>query len=132
VRFTLLFVAGFAAAAMLLSGLYGISKNDATPSWCLWSTAITAALWLTLYLLADVARIPFLTRPLSIAGQNVLLAYLISEGLGSWLNLVHLNKVYHHLARPDLTHAVGRGLACAIVVLAVTALLNRVGFRLKL
>jgi len=62
----------------------------------------------------------------------VLLAYLISEGLGSWLNLVHLGKAYHHLARPDLTHAVARGLACAVVVLAITALLNRIGFRLKL
>jgi len=68
----------------------------------------------------------------AIAGQNVLLAYLISEGLGSWLNLAHLGRWYHHLAHPDLAHAIARGCACAIGVLMITALLNRVGFRLKL
>ena len=56
-RFTLLFIAGFSAAAILLNGLYGISKNEATPSWCLWSCASTATIWLLFYLGADVARI---------------------------------------------------------------------------
>lgn len=44
VRFAILFVSGCAIAALLLNGLYGINKNSATPSWCLWSGAITAAL----------------------------------------------------------------------------------------
>jgi heparan-alpha-glucosaminide N-acetyltransferase len=44
-KFTLWFIAGCAAAALLLNSSYGISKNRATPSWCFWSCAITAALW---------------------------------------------------------------------------------------
>ncbi len=52
--FTLLFIAGCSSGALLLHGLYGINKNNATPSWCLWACAITAALWLLFYLLADV------------------------------------------------------------------------------
>ncbi|HEY2759795.1 MAG TPA: hypothetical protein VGI75_03610, partial [Pirellulales bacterium] len=34
-KFTLLFIAGFAAAAMLVTPLWSISKNSATPAWCL-------------------------------------------------------------------------------------------------
>jgi predicted acyltransferase len=133
IRFTLLFMIGFAAAAVLTRGLYGISKNNATPAWCLWSCAITAGCWLVFYPLADVLR-P--TRPLMvpfvIAGANVLLAYLLSEGLDSFLGIVHLGEWYDRLAQPDLTHALARSMGCAAVLLALTALLNRAGVRLKL
>ena len=132
VRFTLLFVLGFAAAAIVTTPLYGISKNDATPAWCLWACAITAALWLVFYLIGDVARARWLIWPFAIAGANVLLAYLISEGMESWFKLLHLSNWYGRLAEPDLTHAIARSAACAAVILALTAVLNRVGFRLKL
>src|SRR5207249_2120294 len=38
-----------AFAALLLHRTYGINKNAATPSWCLWSMAITTVLWMALY-----------------------------------------------------------------------------------
>jgi heparan-alpha-glucosaminide N-acetyltransferase len=132
VRFALLFAAGFAAAALLLNGLYGISKNSATPSWCLWSCAITAMVWLLLYFVTDVRRVGFIANPLATAGQNVLLAYLISEMLPSALDVVHLGDWYDGLTRPTLWHAVSRSVGCAIAVLCATAGLNRLGFRLKL
>jgi hypothetical protein len=44
-------------------------------------------------------------------------------GLGGW---------YYRLAQPDLAHAMARSLGCAVVILALTAGLNRLGFRLKL
>jgi heparan-alpha-glucosaminide N-acetyltransferase len=131
-RFTLLFSAGCAAAALLVNGLYGISKNDATPSWCLWSCAITAAVWLIFYILADVRRVTPLSKPFAIAGQNVLLAYLISEGMESWLDLLHLGDWYDGLSEPDLMHACARSAGCGVVILTITAVLNRLGFRLKL
>src|SRR5438477_7636351 len=74
IRSTLLFIAGFAVAALLLNRLYGINKHDATPSWCLWSCAITAALWLVFYFVCDLRSVGFIAKPLSAAGQNVLLA----------------------------------------------------------
>jgi predicted acyltransferase len=126
-RFKLLFVAGCAAAALLLHGLYGINKNAATPSWCLWACAVTAALWL----LIDRAG-PFLTRPLAAAGQNVLLAYLLHNLLYPALDLLGLDGWYARLAQPDLAHAVARSVGCAVAVLAVTTGLNRLGFRLRL
>jgi predicted acyltransferase len=132
VRFTLLFVVGFAAAALLFNGLYGINKNEATPSWCLWACAITAALWLILHLVCDGAPMPRLAKVLAVAGQNVLLAYLISEMLPSLLELIHLDNTYDALAGGSLGTSIARSAGCGVVILCVTAALNRAGFRLKL
>ena len=132
VRFTLLFIAGCAAAAILTKGLYGINKNEATPAWCFWSCAVTAALWLIFYLVTDVRRVPGLSRPFVVAGQNVLLAYLISEGSESFLSVLHLGDWYDNLGSTSLAGACARSASCGVVILALTAGLNRVGFRLKL
>jgi heparan-alpha-glucosaminide N-acetyltransferase len=132
IRFALLFIAGCAACALLLHGLYGINKNNATPSWCLWACAITAALWLILYFLSDVRPVGFVAKPLAIAGQNVLLAYLISEMLPSALDLFRLSPWYGGLAEHGLVSAVARSAACGVVILCITAGLNRIGLRLKL
>jgi hypothetical protein len=131
-RFTLWFVAGTAAGAWLLDGLYGISKNNATPAWCLWACASTAALWLLFYFTSDVWSVDFMAKRLAVAGQNVLLAYLLSEMLPSALDLCNLGAWYGHLAAPDLFHAVARSAGCGVVILCATVGLNRVGFRLKL
>jgi heparan-alpha-glucosaminide N-acetyltransferase len=134
-RFALLFIAGCSAGALLLHGLYGINKNQATPSWCLWACAITAAVWLLFYFLADLQPHSIASkfaRPFAVAGSNVLLAYLLSEMHGSALDLVGLGGWYYRLAGPDLAHAMARSIGCAVVILAVTAGLNRLGFRLKL
>ena len=132
VKFTLLFIAGFAFAALLANGLYGISKNAATPSWCLWSSAITAALWLAFYFFCDVKPVTFISKPLAVAGQNVLLAYLISEMQESVFDLLNLGDWYDGLAQGSLAAAVARSAGCAAVILLLTAGLNRIGFRLKL
>ena len=132
VRFTLLFIAGCAAAALLLNGLYGISKNNGTPSWCLWSCAITAALWLVFHWFSDLHPVGFLSKPCALAGQNVLLAYLLSEAFPSVLELTRLGGWYGRLAEPSLGWAVARSAGCGVVILALTAGLNRLGFRLRL
>jgi predicted acyltransferase len=134
-RFSLLFIAGCVAAALLLQGLYGINKNNATPSWCLWACAITTAVWLVFYFLCDIrpqGGLARLAKPFAIAGQNVLLAYLLSNLLGPVLELLHLDGWYYHLAQPDLAHAVTRSVGCAVVILSLSIALNRIGFRLRL
>jgi heparan-alpha-glucosaminide N-acetyltransferase len=130
--FTLLFVAACAGAALLLHGLYGINKNSATPSWCLWACAITATLWLVFYYLCDVRSIGCVTKPFAAAGENVFLAYLLSEMLPSVIDLLHLDNWYGHLAEPHLAYAIARSAGCALFILLLTALLNRSGFRLRL
>jgi predicted acyltransferase len=130
-KFSFWLVAGCAAGALLLNRAYGISKNNATPSWCLWSCAITAALWYALYLICDVRPIKIISRPLELAGQNVLLAYLISELLPGLLDALHLGNAYGHLAA-NLPSAILRSTLCALLVLLISTSLNRLGFRLRL
>ena len=132
VRFTLLFIIATSAGALLLQGAYGINKNAATPSYCLWACAVTATLWLMLYLLTDVRRVAAIAIPLSTAGQNVLLAYFLSEVLPFGLDLTHLDRAYHALSQSSLASAVTRATTCSVLLLGVTAGLNRIGFRLRL
>lgn len=132
VRFTLFFIIGTSAGALLLQDAYGINKNAATPTYCLWACAVTAALWLMLYLVTDVNRIAVIAKPLSTAGQNVLLAYFLSEALPFGLDLAHLDKAYHALSQSSLASALTRATTCGLVLLGVTAGFNRIGFRLRL
>jgi predicted acyltransferase len=129
--FTFWLVAGCSAAALLLNRAYGISKNSATPSWCLWACAVTAALWYGFYLVSEVRSVTIISRPLTLAGQNVLLAYLISEMLPGLLEALHLGDGYGHLAM-NLPCAISRSIICAVIILVVSSRLNRIGFRLKL
>jgi heparan-alpha-glucosaminide N-acetyltransferase len=130
-RFTFWFVAGCVTAALLLNRSYGISKNSATPSWCLWACAITSALWFALYLISDVRRVKIISQPLALAGHNVLLAYLISEMLPGLLDALRLGDGYGHLAA-NLPSAIARSAFCAMVILLLSTSLNRIGFRLRL
>ncbi len=132
VRFTLLLVLGCAAGAVLLHGLYGINKNLATPSWCLWACAITATLWLALDGLGRLPGLGWLLAPFALAGRNVLLAYLLSEMLPSLREIVGLGNWYGDLATHSLAGAITRSAACALLVGAATVGLNRVGFRVRL
>src|SRR5262249_27641596 len=129
---TLVFVGGTSAAALLLNGLYGINKNQATPSWCLCACAITATFWLILHLGVDGSEPNPWTQLLVGAGENVFLAYLISEMLPSLIECTGLSGWYSALAGPYLFNAIARSAVCALVVLGATVGLNRLGFRLRL
>ena len=132
VRFTVLFIAGTVVGALLLQDVYGVNKNSATPSYALWACAVSAALWLVFYYLIDVRGWGAQARPLIFAGQNVLLAYLLSEALPFVLELMQWTDAYADLAQHSLTSALARSGACALVLLGVTSGLNRMGFRLRL
>jgi predicted acyltransferase len=130
-KFTFWFAAGCAAAALLLNRAYGISKNNATPSWCLWACAITASLWYLFYLVCDERPVKAVSRPLALAGQNVLLAYLISDLLPGLLNALHLADGYGQLAA-TLPLAITRSALCGVLILLLSTSLSRAGFRLRL
>jgi predicted acyltransferase len=132
VRFTALFIAGCVAAAILLTPQWGISKERATPAWGFYACAITAALWLLLYLVDETRPGKHVLKPAAVVGRNVLLAYLISEMMESAFELSHLSDWYARLAEPSLACAIARSASCAAIILAITALLNRVGFTLKI
>lgn len=130
-RFTVWFVLGCSAGALLLHRLYGISKNQATPSWCLWSCAITGLLWYVFHALGGLRRTECVASPLARAGQNVLLAYLLSEMQPGLLAALGWADGYGRLAA-TLPAAVTRSAVCGVVILLLSTCLNRIGFRLKL
>jgi predicted acyltransferase len=130
-KFTAWFIAGCAAAALLLNPLYGISKNAATPSWCFWASAITAALWYGFYQVCDLHPLRFFSGSLARAGKNVLLAYLISEMIPSLLDALHLGAFYTLLGS-SLPAAILCSVACSVVILLLSTGLNRLGFMLRL
>jgi hypothetical protein len=72
-----------------------------------------------------------ISKPLTLAGQNVLLAYLLSEILPGLLNVLHLDDGCGHLAA-NLPSAITRSALCATLILLVSTGLNRIGFRLRL
>ncbi len=143
-RFAALFVAGTAAGAFLLKDLYGINKNLATPSWCLWACAITAAIWLLFHVFCDMRgeamdtratekgrRVWTVVEGLRVAGQNVLLAYLISNLLPPALHLLGQGWFWGIL-QSGLTAAILTSAACGVLILGVSVSLNRIGFTLRL
>ena len=121
-----------AIGAFLLEKAYGISKNDATPSWCLLACVSTIALWLIFHWLADVGPWKILAKPWSLAGQNVLLAYLLSEWWPSLAEVCHLGRWYDGLAAPSLTAALIRAASCALVIQLLSVGINRAGFKVRL
>jgi heparan-alpha-glucosaminide N-acetyltransferase len=132
IRFTVLYIMAMMLGAILLNGLYDISKNQATPPWALWACALTASFWLFFYITCDVKPLRYIAKPLTMAGSNVLLAYLLSAiyfsiminfGLGDW---------YRHLGEIDLAYAILRASSISVLLLYCTVMLNHLGFRLKL
>jgi predicted acyltransferase len=58
---------------------FGVSKNAATPSWCLFCSGISVLLFLALYWLADVRRVTRWAAIIKPAGSNTLLTYLLPD-----------------------------------------------------
>ena len=132
IRFTTLYIMAMILGAFLLEGLYGISKNQATPSWALWACAITASLWLLFYVICDVKPLKHIAKPLTMAGGNVLLAYLLSAIYFSVMINLGLGDWYRSIGQMDLTYAIVRASSISILIVSFTVMLNRFGFRLKL
>ena len=126
----LLWGVGLAIGAVLIYPLFGINKNDATPSWALICAAVTCWLWIMLSIPIDLAHVE---RPLNFfirGGQNVLLAYLMAPLFAAFRSLIGL-KVYDNLgATPGV--GIVRSLLLASVILFLAGYLKDRGVRLKL
>jgi heparan-alpha-glucosaminide N-acetyltransferase len=125
-----LFALGF--AALLFAGGWaltplGISKNAATPTWCLYSAGISMVLVLAIYWLADVRRWYRWAAFVKPAGSNTLLTYLLPDlvyfsGAGSWI------AVRFAAGWPG----VARSMVFTAFILGVSFLLTRLRVRMQL
>jgi len=77
-RWALIYAATLFAAGYALSPL-GVMKNRATPTWCLYSSAISVILFLALYWIVDVRGQIKWAAFLKPAGSNTLLTYLLPD-----------------------------------------------------
>ena len=105
-RYRVLLALGYAsalgAAGTLLIPL-GISKVRATPTWCLYTSAMSILIFLALYWIADIKRLSrwaFFVKP---AGSNTLLTYLLPDIfyalLGSYWFTAQASQPWHGALR---------------------------------
>lgn len=129
-RFAGVFAAMLTAGGFLLYASYGINKNAATPTWALFSAAITILLWIAVYALVDVADQNAWSKSVARAGANALLIY-IAAGLWYAMVSVFAMKWYSEMGA-KYPHAMGRSWVLAVALSVIGAGLYRVGFRLRL
>lgn len=119
------------AASLFLAGWltigFGIGKIGATPTWCLWSASISAALFLLLYWIVDVARRTRWAEFMRPAGSNTLLTYLIPDIWYAAFGSLHFGA----LTRFGWPGAVKSAVFTAII-LAFAAVLTRLRIRMQL
>ena len=128
-RFTAVFAGLMVLAGALLYAAYGINKNAATPTWCLFSAAITAVLWIGLYALLDAGGQRAWAAPLAWAGASALLVYILA---GLWYAVVSLFglKWYGEMGA-KYPEALGRAWVAAVALTILGGGLGRLGFRLR-
>jgi predicted acyltransferase len=124
----LLFAAGLFAAGYLLRPLHGISKNMATPTWCLYSSAICCVAYVILYWLVDVVQCVPLARPLAQFGANPLLAYILPDIFWAALGLLGVTFFSEHWNAGG--EAIARAAVFAVLMVALSVWLWRLHVRL--
>ena len=113
----------------LLRPYFHISKIDATPTWCLYSSAICIALFGLLYWIVDLTGRKNWSKFFRPAASNPLLTYIIPF-------IAYAFTEYFHLSLPDVLHDGLPGMiwsaVYAIAVMALVVGLNRLKIRLQL
>jgi heparan-alpha-glucosaminide N-acetyltransferase len=141
IRWALLYGLALAAAGYLLHTahdihrMFIINKIFATPSWCLWSSAITVWIWVAIYWLMNVQGWTRWSRIIEPAGQNPLFAYILAPILYAVFALIALV-----LGRPNFYEILGssfavgfwRSVLFAFFVTWLAGGLRRAGLQVKL
>jgi len=130
VRWILAFGTMMLVAGWLFRPLYGISKNAATPAWCLYSAAICCYCFAALYWLVDVKKKFRWTRFVQPAGANPLLAYILPDIVYVLLSLLGIH-VLSQYAGEGVT-GIARSAVFSVAIVWLTVALNKAGIRLHL
>jgi hypothetical protein len=121
----------FVAAGLLLRPYHGINKIHATAAYTLVCAGIALALFLLFYWLVDVRQQRGAMAWLLPAGGNALLAYILPDLFEQAAAVLHLPRVWWpYLASGGIPGLVNAA-AMTALMLALVALANRVGLRLK-
>lgn len=121
------------AVALALQPLYGVNKPAGTPSWALYSCAVSAATWTLVYWIMDVRRWRGWARFLQPAGANPLTAYILHPLVRGFLMVIpglHLLQLYKLPGQPALVATLG-AIGMTLFIVWCTGQLARAGIRLK-
>ena len=132
IRWALLFAAGLFIAGAVTDPVAGINKIAATPTWCLWSAAITTVIWASLSWLMDIhgySSWSVMVRP---AGANPLIAYLLHPIVLWCLSLSGMSSVVAYKASAAPWIAMLGSLTMALTICALTGLIARSGIRVRI
>lgn len=140
IRWALLYGAALWIAGMLLYSLRSVegmerlvmvNKNLATPTWGLYCAAITAWVWVGIYVVMDVVGFRKWAIVLRPAGENPLFAYVLAPLVYNLLVVLHINKYYDSLGMQFST-GFWRSVLWAFGITWLAGLLKKWGVRLRL
>lgn len=121
----------FCAAGLLLRPYHGINKIHATASYTLVCAAIALALFLFFYWMVDVRQRRRAVTWLLPAGGNALLAYILPDLFEQAAAVLHLPRVWWPFLSSGGVPGLLNAAAMTGLMLALVALANRAGLRLK-
>lgn len=118
-------------AGLILRNWFIISKIKATPSWGLLCNGISMLIFVILYWITDIKKERRFTRLLRIAGENSLTTYLAPNIIYYliWMSGVNI-LIYKHSGEAIII--ITGSLAWSLLMVGLTALLDRYGIRLRL
>jgi predicted acyltransferase len=127
------FTLGLLIAGFVCDGFEGINKISATPTWCLWSAALTCACWMVLYSILDVGGFrgwSILLRP---AGANPLVAYFLHPITVALIGVLGWHgRLLAYQSSSDPQIVVAGSLAMASFICVATGVLGRLGLSVRL
>ena len=123
---------GLAAGGLFLAPRYGVDKNTATPSWALYSAALSCGVFLLIWWAFELRRGPAAVRWFfETAGRNALLAFIMPAIV---LTIIRdLMKVdYYTLWGATGLWGIAQSLLFSTAIVLLCGLLYRLRLRLKL
>jgi heparan-alpha-glucosaminide N-acetyltransferase len=132
-RWAAVFAIGLFIAGLITDTFEGINKNAATPTWCLWTAALTCIAWMALYWVIDIAGFSGWTILVRPAGANPLLAYFLHPIIVELIVVAGLGgRLLFYQDAKDPYTAVAGSLGMALFVCVATGLLGRLGLKTRL
>jgi predicted acyltransferase len=132
IRWAVVYAAGLLFAGAMMDTFAGINKIAATPTWCFWCAALATVVWIILFCVIDIrewSAWSFFLRP---AGTNPLTAYLLHPILLFALSLTGFGAtVRAYSASESGSVAVFGSIAMALAICGLTALIAKLGLRLR-
>lgn len=132
IKWALVFALGLFLAGAMTDTFAGINKISATPTWCLWCAALATMTWVFLYIVLDIKEWTLWSKIVSPAGANPLIAYLLHPIILFVLSLTGLGVTVRGYSTSESgLIAVAGSIAMALAICGLTALIARLGLRLR-